>query len=137
MINLIEFGRPTSHPSRKMESKIHKQLEEAKSHFYAWRMLDAYNILRRFFDRLPFQPDPRHAEYIGIFVRVLGELGRTSELKFYVATLERHYERNKNPVIGYALIVVYMNLSEARPESAKKLCDELLRMPLDCNGRTD
>src|SRR4051812_46493744 len=102
-----------------MKTKIEDQLEEAKAHFYAWRMLDAYNLFRRFFDRLPFQPDPRHAEYIGIFVRILGELGRISELKFYVAALERQYAREKNPVIGFALVVVYTNMSEPRPETSK------------------
>ncbi len=47
-----------------MNSKLEKQLEEAKAHFYAWRMLDAYNILRRFFDRLPFQPDKKEIVYL-------------------------------------------------------------------------
>ena len=72
-----------------MGPKLHTQLEEAKACFYSWRLVEAYNILRRYFDRLPFQPEPEHAEYIGLFVRTLAELGKDYELKFYVTELER------------------------------------------------
>jgi tetratricopeptide (TPR) repeat protein len=112
-----------------METKIHKQLDEARGHFYSWRMVEAYNIFRRFFDRLPFRLEKEHAENISMFVRVLGELGKINELKFYVGELERHYEKSKDPVITYALAVVYSNSSVQRPESARKLLDELVRNP--------
>ena len=75
-------------------------LEEAREHFYAWRMLEAYNIFRRFFDRLPFSPEKEHAEYIGPFVRVLFELGKEFELKFYLAELEKLYQKQKHPHIA-------------------------------------
>ncbi len=102
----------------------------AKEHFYSLRLLEAYSIFRRFFDRIPFQPEKRHAEYIGMFARVLAELGKTSELKFYMGELERWYVKLKDPSIAYQLGIVYSYLPEPRTESARQIFENLMRDPL-------
>jgi len=110
-----------------MDEKVYNQLQEARVHFYAWRLQPAYQILRRYFDRLPFRPEPEHAEFIGIFARVLLELGKDFELKFYMKELERVYELDKSAYIGYALGVVYCFLPEPRLESARQVFEQVLR----------
>jgi len=112
-----------------MDSKINKQLEEAKALFYSHRLVEAYNVLRRFYDRLPFEQRPEHAEYIGMFARVLAELGKENDLRFYLAELERLYQRDRSPALGYQLGFVYSYLRESKPEQAKKLFEEILRNP--------
>jgi DNA-binding winged helix-turn-helix (wHTH) protein len=112
-----------------MNEKLNRQLLEAKEHYYALRLVEAYNIWRRYFDRIPFQIDREHAEYIGMFVRVLTELGKAHELKFYVPELERHYEKTKDPAIGFALGIVYRNLPDPRAESARRVFEEVIRHP--------
>ncbi len=112
-----------------MNQKINSQLLEARDHYYALRLVEAYNILRRYFDRIPFQVDKEHAEYVGMFVRTLTELGKTHELKFYVAELERHYEKTSDPAIGYALAMVFRSLPDPRSESARKLFEDVIRHP--------
>ena len=106
-----------------MDSKTHKQLEEAKGYFYLGRLLEAYGILRRYFDRLPFKPEKGHAEYIGIFARVLLELGKENDLKFYMVELERLYQKSREPAIAYPLAVVYAYLSAPKMESAKAVLE--------------
>lgn len=112
-----------------MDSKNLKQLEEAKAYFYAWRLVEAYNVFRRFFDRLPFKPEKAHAEYIGMFVRTLVELGKDFELKFYMAELERLQERLHSPEIAYSLAVVYRYQSPPKWEASHKLFEQIARNP--------
>lgn len=112
-----------------MDSKIHKQLEEAKSLFYSHRLVEAYNILRRFYDRLPFEHRPEHAEYIAMFARILAELGKENDLRFYLSELERLYERDRNPGLGYQLGFIYSYLRDGRPEDARRLFEEILKDP--------
>lgn len=112
-----------------MDSKIHKQLEEAKTLFYSHRLVEAYNILRRFYDRLPFEQRPEHAEYIGMFARVLAELGKENDLRFYLSELERLYDQHRSPALGYQLGFVYTYLRDAKPEAAKRLFEEILKNP--------
>jgi len=115
-----------------MEPKTRQQLEQARAYFYAWKLTEAYALLRRFFDRMPFRIEKEHAEYIAIFVRILVELGKTNELKFYVSELEKARERNAaaaDPVVLYALAVVYLNLAEARPEAARALLEKVIADP--------
>jgi len=97
------------------------QLLEAKEHFYSWRLLEAYAIFRRYFSRIPFKPEKEHAEYIGMYVRTLAELGKDRELQFYVPELERHFSKTKDAWIGFTLGVVYYHLSPPRMESARDL----------------
>lgn len=104
-------------------------LEEAREHFYAWRMLEAYNIFRRFFDRLPFSPEKEHAEYIGPFVRVLFELGKEFELKFYLAELEKLYQKQKHPHIAYALGFLYSYSGLEKMEAARHVFESIVRDP--------
>src|SRR5687768_15731174 len=112
-----------------MESKNQKQLEEAKALFYAWRLVEAYNIFRRYFDRLPFKPERAHAEYIGMFVRTLVELGKDYELKFYVAELERWHEKARLPEIAYPLAFVYYHLTPPRFEASRALFESIVKDP--------
>ncbi len=111
-------------PARTTDQK--GSLDAARDHFYALRFNDAYHILRRFFDRLPFQPDPDHAEYMGIFARVLSELGKSSELKFYMPILENWWSLRRDPAMGYALAVLYRSLPDPRPEPMRKVLEEVL-----------
>lgn len=104
-------------------------LIQAKEHFYALRLLEAYAIFRRFFDRIPFQPEKRHAEYIGMFARTLAELGKTSELKFYMGELERWNAKLKDPSISYQLAIVYCYLPEPKIELARQIFESLLKDP--------
>lgn len=105
------------------------QLREAKEHFYGCRLVEAYHLFRRYFDRIPFAPEAGHAEYIGMYVRVLEELGKRSELDFYVAELERWFERAPSLEVAYPLAVVYRNLPEPRLERARELFDWIVRHP--------
>lgn len=112
-----------------METKIHKQLEKAKAHFYLGQMVEAYNLFRRYFDRLPFKPEKGHAQYIGIFARVLLELGKEYELKFYMVELERLYARSADPAIAYPLAVAYAYLSEPKLEAGRALLEKIVKDP--------
>lgn len=112
-----------------MDSRHKNNLEQARAYFYSLRLVEAYNILRRYFDRLPFQPEAEHAEYIGMFARVLSELGKEYDLNFYLGELERLNEKLNSPAIIYQLAVVYSYLAEPRYEASKRMLESLLRNP--------
>jgi len=119
-----------------MDSQIINELERAKDYFYSWRLVEAYNILKRYFDRLPFKPEKAHATYISIFVRTLLELGKEYDLKFYMGELERHYERDNEPAVAYQLAVIYsyslnldLKFSEPRNAAVQRMLDKILRDP--------
>lgn len=107
-----------------MQSITTERLEEARIHFYAWRLIDAYHILKRYFDRLPFCFEKKHAEYIGMFVRCLFELGKEFDLKFYLHELEKRYAQTKDPWLAYTLAVVYF--LKPPNESARELFESVL-----------
>lgn len=109
-----------------MESKIKIDLEKAKTLFYSWRLLEAYQIFRRYYDRLPFKPEPEHAEYIGMFTRTLLELGKDWELKFYMGELEKLYKQSKSVDVGYQLAHVYMYSNPPQLKDARALFESLL-----------
>lgn len=90
-----------------MDTKQENELEKAKAHFFHWRLIEAYQIFRRYFDRLPFKPEPEHAEYIGYFSRTLLELGKDYELKFYLSEIEKLYATFKTPELAYQLAGIY------------------------------
>ncbi len=112
-----------------MDTKSRNLLVKAKAQFYSWRMLDAYQIFRRYFDRLPFAPEQEHAEYIGVFIRTLFELGKEAELEFYLAQIEKLHEKNKAPYIAYPLGVVYSYSSGPRSGAAREIFEALVRDP--------
>jgi hypothetical protein len=112
-----------------MDNKTLQSLEQAKAHFYSLRLVDAYHILRRYFDRLPFKPEKEHAEYMGIFARTLVELGKENELKFYLGELEKLRVQFKSPLTTFQLAVVYGFLTESKPDMYRKLLEEILRDP--------
>ena len=115
-----------------MDSKTLHNLEQAKAYTYALRMVDAYNIFRRYYDRLPFQPEREHAEYIGLFARVLAELGKEYELNFYVTALEKLNDSLNDFGVKYQLGVIYRYLAIPRPEASRKVLEEILKDP---NGK--
>ncbi len=113
-----------------MEKKITEQLEEARAHFYACNMAEAYRILRRFYDRLPFNVEESHSEYLPIFVRVLLELGKNEELKFYVKELEKQCQGSPLAAHRYALSVVYIHEKGATAlERARRLLESIVTDP--------
>ena len=112
-----------------MDAKTKTQLEQAKAYCHEWRLQEAYSIFRRYFDRLPFQPEAEHSEYIGLFVRVLLELGKEYELRFYMHELERLYERGKDPALGYQLAYIYVFVDEARPKAARQIFESIASNP--------
>lgn len=114
---------------------IHSQLVVARDLFYSWRLVEAYAVLRRYFDRIPFKPEPEHAEYIGIFVRTLAEIGKQDELHFYLAELEKHHLKESSPCIAYQLAIISIHLREPNFKNAISLLTPLLSDP-DVNLQT-
>jgi hypothetical protein len=110
-----------------MESKQQAQLEQAKAFFYAQKIAECYGILRRYFDRLPFKPEIGHSEYIGMFCRVLSEMGKDFELNFYVNELEKLSERVNDPNVNFALAVAYIYSNQPRNETAKELLERVCK----------
>jgi len=104
-----------------------RDLERAVACCYAWRLHEAYAIFRRYFDRLPFHPEAEHAEYIGLFTRVLSELGKERELEFYQRVLEHLTQHSQDPRLIFPLAVVYRQTSEAFPEKSRQLFELILR----------
>lgn len=113
-----------------MSNKTHTDLERAKELFYTSRYLEAYAILRRYYDRLPFAQEEGHAEYIGIFVRVLTELGKKNELKFYTGILESLYDKTNNPELAFQLAFVYLESNPPKTKLARMLLESLVSATL-------
>jgi hypothetical protein len=112
-----------------MDPKTSAQLEKARAYYNSLHLVEAYNIFRRFFDRLPFKPEKEHADCIAMFARTLVELGKERELVFYLGELERLQEKLATPSVSYQLAVVYCYLPEPRWDALKKLLDEIIRDP--------
>jgi len=112
-----------------MDPKIQNSLAEARTHAHALRFVEAYNLFRRYFDRLPFQPEESHAEYISLFVRILFELGRDFDLKFYLQELEKIYDRTGSSWAAYSLAVVYSYSDTPKGEATRTLLEEVIRDP--------
>lgn len=112
-----------------MDSKQEKDLEKAKKLFFNWRLLEAYQIFRRYFDRLPFKAEPGHAEYIGYFSRTLLELGKDYELKFYLNEIEKLYESYRTPELAYQLAGIYCAGPHGTRnyKAAKTLLEDVIR----------
>jgi len=125
MLGLVLFRLKTS--PKQMEMKTQKELEKAKEHFYELRLLECYNILRRYFDRLPFKPEKEHGEYIGIFVRVLSEIGKKNELSFYLSELEKLEPKTICPFITYQLAVAYVNSEPPQLKQAVLLLERFIK----------
>lgn len=113
-----------------MEKNPQNELERAKDLFHASLYLEAYSILRRYYDRLPFKQEDGHLEHISIFVRLLSELGKSNELKFYTGILESLYEKEKCPDFAYQLAFVYIESNPPRIKQAKELLEEVIRSPI-------
>jgi len=92
-----------------MLPKTEDQLLRAKTLFEEKKLVECYNILRRFFDRIPFAFEAGHSEHIGRFGRVLLELGKEYELSFYAREIDRVYQATRNPQVGYALGLIHMS----------------------------
>lgn len=99
-----------------MNTRITKDLDKAKALYKDLRLAEAYPILRRLYDRLPFSYLPEHAEYFGMFIRTLFELGKESELEFYANEFEKISKKDKSPLIRYHTVYAMIEL-EKYPQS--------------------
>jgi len=88
------------------------KLEIAREHFYSYRFRAAYHAYHKLFSSLPFKLDEVQLEHIGFYVRVLHELDRVEELRFYIPTLEKYYGIRPTDQLAYALGYVYHVLGE-------------------------
>lgn len=120
-----------------MESKHLHKLQRAKKYFYSMEFNEAYAILRRYFDRIPFEFEAEHAEYIGIYTRILAETGKTSELSFYIAKLEEIYQKSKDPNVGYSLAAIYRTQSMNHFPRIKELLSSIIKEsnPVDIQNK--
>lgn len=109
-----------------MQEKQRKELERARELFFSWEINEAYSILRRFFDRLPFAPEKEHALYLSYFIRCLLELGKERELHFYVNQIASLYEKWKTPELAYQLAEVYCLGPEKNIAKAKALLAQVI-----------
>lgn len=112
-----------------MADKHLKDLERAKELFYGWKLNDAYLILRRFFDRLPFSPQKEHALYLSYFVRCLLELGKDRELNFYRNQIETLARKWRTPDLLYQLAEVYCLGPQKNISAAKTLLEKVISDP--------
>jgi hypothetical protein len=112
-----------------MIEKQKKDLEKAKKHFFAWELHEAYSILRRFFDRLPFCPETEHAVYLSYFIRCLLELGKERELDFYLKQIEELSDKWKTAELNYQLAEVYCLGTSKNLQTAKGLLTEVIANP--------
>lgn len=111
-----------------MNSSLEKQLAEARALFYSWRLAEAYTKLRRFFDRLPFEPTPQHAEYMAMFVRTIVELGKERELEFYRSILEDLCPQKQDVNLYYALGLLYRFSWPPKWALAEKMLEQALKL---------
>jgi len=81
--------------------------QEARQYFYAYQFRAAYQIYSRLFSTLPFHVTPSQLTHIAFYARTLIELGRLSELKFYIPILETHYQKTGGAQLAYALGFVH------------------------------
>ena len=109
-----------------MHEKQRKELEKARELFFSWELHEAYAILRRFFDRLPFAPEKEHALYLSYFIRCLLELGKERELQFYVNQIEALYDKWKTPELAYQLAEVFCLGPEKSIPKAKQLLNRVI-----------
>ncbi|NBX93491.1 MAG: hypothetical protein EB078_01935 [Proteobacteria bacterium] len=112
-----------------MNEKFQKDMERGKELFYAWKLPEAYAIFRRFFDRLPFSPEPAHAIYLSFFIRCLLELGKERELEFYLRQIESLYEKWRTPDLAYQLAEVYCLGIQKNIPKAKKILEGVISDP--------
>lgn len=109
-----------------MQDKQRKELEKARELFFSWELHEAYAILRRFFDRLPFAPVKEHALYLSYFIRCLLELGKERELNFYVNQIEALFEKWKTPELAYQLAEVFCLGPQKNIPKAKTLLEKVI-----------
>ncbi len=106
------------------------KLNLAKQYYESCQFMKAYHILRRFFDRLPFSFEEKHAEYLAIYIRILHELNKIKELYFYIPILEKKLEKSFEPAISYSLGAIYINLLDSSLSyKAKKLFEKTINYP--------
>ncbi len=104
------------------------QLENAERLFFSLSLYEAYRILRRFFDKVPFEFTKSHAELSPIFCRTLAELGRGRELEFYFEQIEAQYQESKEALLGYSGAIFYLYLRIPQPSFEIYLEDLLGRI---------
>ena len=106
-------------------------LPEAVAYFKKHQFFQAYKLLRRFFDRMPFEAEKKHTEYISLFARCLLELGKQRELEFYMRVLEKNQERKFCPETAFTLSVIYAYSDFPKRRQAKELLERVLNTVTD------
>ena len=104
-------------------------LELAKECFNSLRLLESYRLFKRFFDRLPFKYEEEHARYFGLYLRLLQEMGKDFEVKFYANEIERLHRKDKSLALGYAVARVYLWSTPVQWELARAILEEILIRP--------
>jgi tetratricopeptide (TPR) repeat protein len=112
-----------------MLEKHTKDLDKAKELFFSWKLHDAYAIFRRFFDRLPFSPQPEHALYLSYFIRCLLELGKERELNFYLNQIETLSSKWQTDELYYQLAEVSILGSKRNLTYAKEILTKVIANP--------
>lgn len=112
-----------------MLEKHTKDLDKAKELFFSWKLHDAYAIFRRFFDRLPFSPQPEHALYLSYFIRCLLELGKERELNFYLNQIETLSLKWQTDELYYQLAEVSILGSKRNLTYAKEILTKVIANP--------
>jgi len=106
-----------------------KDLNKAKDLFFSWKLHEAYAIFRRFFDSLPFSPQPEHALYLSYFIRCLLELGKERELNFYLDQIEALSSKWQTDELYYQLAEVSILGNKRNLGLAKEILSKVISNP--------
>ncbi len=107
-----------------MRPSQEEKLAEARRYFFAYQFRQAYHLYHQAFSTLPFQVVDSQLDHMGHFIRVLLELDRMEELKFYIPILEAHCEKVKGRYAGYALGFIHFYMGSRN--RAKELLQQVL-----------
>ncbi len=111
-----------------MNTRITKDLDKAKALYKELKIAEAYPLFRRFYDRLPFTFLPEHAECFGMFIRILFELGKQSELEFYASEFEKISKREQSPLIRYQTVYAMTELGKYPVSYAIRETEDVIRV---------
>lgn len=110
-----------------MNQRILQDLGKAKALYSELRLAEVYPLLKRFFDRLPFKYEPEHAEYFGMFVRTLFELGKESELQFYALEFEKIAKKDQDPWVRYHTVYAMTELGKYPANYSIREVEDIIR----------
>src|SRR4051812_35856543 len=102
-------------------------LTEARAHYDAFRLREAYALYRRYFEVLPRGVTSGHVESVSAFVMSSMALGRRDELEFYTGVAAKLHCREMTPESRYVLAFLYQVAREPQWEESRALADGALR----------